>query len=88
VVHGAGTDAIEPGDIAVDLDGRAPDAALERGRAAVDALPASLLGLGARRLAGGDVDDPERLVPRYASPPRGMPAGEPEGGVAWSRDPR
>ena len=30
----------------------------------------------------------ERLVPRYASPPRGAPASDSEGGVAWSRDPR
>lgn len=88
VVHGAGPDTVAPDDIAVDLDGRAPDAALARGTSAVAGLPAALLRLGADRLAAGDVDDPERLVPRYASPPRGMPAGEPEGGVAWSRDPR
>lgn len=74
--------------IAVDLDGRAPEAALERGRAAVTALPASLLRLGAARLAAGDVDDPERLVPRYASAPRGAADGQADGNVAWSRDPR
>ena len=75
-------------EIAVDLEGRAPDAALARGRAVVAALPASLLRLGAVRLSAGDVDDPEQLVPRYASRPRGMPAGEQQGEVAWSRDPR
>ncbi len=80
----------DPGanDIAVDLDGRAPDAALARGRDAVAALPVSLLRLGAARLAAGDVDDPERLVPAYAVAPRGAPLEEPQGGVAWSRDPR
>lgn len=88
VVHGAGLEAIAPGDVAVDLDGRAPEPALASGRAALERLPASLVRLGAARLAAGDVDDPERLVPRYASPPRGMPAGEADGGVAWSRDPR
>ncbi len=75
-------------DIAVDLDGRATGSALERGRTAVMALPTTLLGLGVARLAAGDADDPERLVPAYAVPPRGGPPTEPEGGVAWSRDPR
>ncbi len=75
-------------DVAVDLDGRAPEPALRRGREAIGRLPAALLQLGAARLAAGDVDDPERLVPRYASRPRGAAAVEPDGGVAWSRDPR
>ena len=75
-------------DMAVDLEGRASSAALERGRQALSRLPASLLRLGAARLAAGDTDDPERLVPRYASPPRGMPVEQTDGGVAWSRDPR
>jgi hypothetical protein len=78
--------------VAVDLDGRAPDAALALGRAAVAGLGTTLLRLGAARLARGEADDPERLVPAYASPPRGMPLDEPskqpDGGVAWSRDPR
>jgi hypothetical protein len=80
--------AIAADDIAVDLDGRAPEPAVQRGLAALEQLPASLLRLGAARIAAGDTDDPERLVPRYASPPRGMPPGGPEGGIAWSRDPR
>lgn len=88
VVHQAPGDAITADDIAVDLEGRAPDPATARGRAALERLPASLVRLGAARLARGERDDPELLVPRYASPPRGMPAGEAEGGVAWSRDPR
>lgn len=85
-VHGPADEA--GSDLAVDLDGRASAAALERGRAAVAALPQSLLRLGAARLAAGDTDDPERLVPAYAVAPRGAPASDPEGGVAWSRDPR
>ena len=75
-------------EVAVDLDGRAPDASLEQGRLAVAGLAAALLRLGAARLAAGESDDPERLVPGYASPPRGALAGASEGGVAWSRDPR
>jgi tRNA threonylcarbamoyl adenosine modification protein YeaZ len=75
-------------DLAVDLDGRASEAALALGREAVAGLPAALLRLGAARLAAGDVDDPERLVPAYASQPRGATGGDAEGGVAWSRDPR
>ncbi len=79
-------------EVAVDLDGRASEEALELGRRAVAGLGASLLRLGAARLARGESDDPERLVPRYTSPPRGMPVERPadqaDGGVAWSRDPR
>lgn len=74
--------------IAIDLDGRATAEALARGRTALERLPAALLGLGAARIAAGDTDEPERLVPRYASPPRGAPVERPEGGMAWSRDPR
>jgi tRNA threonylcarbamoyl adenosine modification protein YeaZ len=78
--------------IAVDLEGRASEAAIERGREAVGGLGAALLRLGAARLSRGESEDPERLVPQYASPPRGMPldagAGQADGGVAWSRDPR
>jgi tRNA threonylcarbamoyl adenosine modification protein YeaZ len=88
--HGDG--APGPTEVAVDLEGRAPDAALARGREAIAALPASLLRLGSARLAGGEADDPERLVPAYAVAPRGAPPADPtagpDGGVAWSRDPR
>ena len=82
------TGAVESSEIAVDLDGRAPAEALRRGRDAVAALPASLLRLGAARLAAGDTDDPEQLVPAYAVAPRGAPPAPPDEGVAWSRDPR
>ena len=47
--------------VAVDLDGRAPEDALERGRVAHDGLAAALLRLGAERLA--------------AETPRGRPRG-------------
>jgi tRNA threonylcarbamoyl adenosine modification protein YeaZ len=75
-------------DLAIDLTGRASEASLGRGRAALARLPESLLRLGLARLAAGDTDDPERLVPAYAVPPRGARVPDPEGGVAWSRDPR
>jgi tRNA threonylcarbamoyl adenosine modification protein YeaZ len=72
--------------LALDLPGRAPAAALERGEAARAELGASLLRLGAARLAAGDVDDLARLVPDYVTLPRGVrsDAGE----VSWSRDRR
>lgn len=60
--------------VAVDLVGRAPDAALARGEAATDRLPGVLLRLGAARLAVGDADDPARVVPEYVSLPRGTAA--------------
>ena len=84
----AAADEHATGAIAVDLAGRAPEAALARGREAVARLGATLLRLGAARIARGERDDPERLVPRYASPPRGAARDDSDGGVAWSRDPR
>lgn len=62
--------------VAVDLPGRAPEAALDRGAAALDGLPAALLRLGAARLARGEHDDPAALVPEYVTLPRGV-AGTP-----------
>ena len=75
-------------DVAIDLDGRATSDALVRGREALARLPAALLRLGGARIAAGETDAPERLVPRYASRPRGAPIEQTDGGVAWSRDPR
>jgi tRNA threonylcarbamoyl adenosine modification protein YeaZ len=75
-------------EIAIDLEGRANEGALRRGREALERLPAALLRLGAERLAAGEHDDPERLVPAYASAPRGASSTEPQGTMAWSRDPR
>lgn len=85
-----GTDAELRSDerlIAVDLDGRAPEEALERGRVAHDGLAAALLRLGAERLAAESRgDDLEALVPDYVTLPRGVTAET--GEVAWSHDPR
>lgn len=80
--------AEDDGTIAVDLAGRASEAALDRGRVALDALAATLLRLGAARLASVGTDDVERLVPEYVSLPRGVTTDLGDGGVAWSRDPR
>jgi tRNA threonylcarbamoyladenosine biosynthesis protein TsaB len=79
---------IDPGALvlALDLPGRAPEDALARGEAARAALGASLLRLGAARLAAGDTDDLAGLVPDYVTLPRGVrsDAGE----VSWSHDRR
>ena len=89
LVTGGGPDAAVPAAaIAVDLDGRAGAAALERGRRAVDGLAAALLRLGLERLSAGG-DDAERLVPEYVTLPRGAaPTLDLEEGVAWSHDRR
>ncbi len=72
--------------IAIDLDGRAPTDALDRGRSARDGLGASLIAIGAARLAAGEVDDLAGLVPEYVTLPRGISTES--GGVSWSRDRR
>jgi hypothetical protein len=79
---------LAPGErlVAVDLDGRAPADAIERGEAARGDLGAALIRLGADRLRSGDVDDLAELVPEYVTLPRGVTAQV--GEVAWSRDPR
>jgi len=71
--------------VAVDLPGRAPDDAIDRGSLAEQGLPAALLALGAARLAVGG-DDIARLVPEYVTLPRGVPALS--GEVRWSREHR
>jgi hypothetical protein len=68
--------------LAVDLEGRAGDEALERGLAAREGLAAALLRLGAERLAQRGGDDLEALVPDYVTLPRGVTATS--GEVAWS----
>lgn len=70
--------------VALDLPGRAPANALERGELARAEFPATLARLGAARLAAGDEDDLARLVPEYVSLPRGVAVES--GEVAWSRD--
>lgn len=76
--------------IAIDLAGRAPDDACERGELTRARLGETLLGIGAERLAAGESDDLARLVPEYVTQPRGIAVGrEPrQQDVAWSRDPR
>jgi tRNA threonylcarbamoyl adenosine modification protein YeaZ len=79
---------IEAGErvVAVDLDNRADATAAEAGRAARVGLAAAMLAIGGGRLARGDADNLERLVPEYVTLPRGVAATS--GEVAWSRDPR
>jgi tRNA threonylcarbamoyl adenosine modification protein YeaZ len=87
LVRGGDEPQIDPGAtvVAVDLPGRAPSAAIERGAQAEAGLAAALVLLGSRRLASGG-DDVARLVPEYVSLPRGVPALK--GEVRWSRDHR
>ena len=81
------TTALPPDEdlIAVDLAGRAPEAALARGGDALERLPATLLRLGAARLAAGETDDLARLVPEYVTLPRGVRVESGTAEVAWSR---
>ncbi len=72
--------------VAVDLAGRAPDAAVRRGAEARDGLAAALVRIGSRRHSSGEGDDLARLVPEYVTLPRGVAATS--GEVAWSRDHR
>jgi len=88
LVAGEGGEPEPAGAMAVDLPGRASPGALDRGQRAIAALPATLIRLGAARVAAGAIDDPARLVPVYVSLPRGVTSEVGEGGVAWSRDPR
>jgi tRNA N6-adenosine threonylcarbamoyltransferase len=79
---------LAPGEqlVAVDLDGRAPVDALERGELAREGLGGALIDLGAARLRAGLVDDLAELVPDYVTLPRGVRHAT--GEMAWSRDPR
>jgi tRNA threonylcarbamoyl adenosine modification protein YeaZ len=66
--------------VALDLDGRAPDAAVALGERAHAGLAAALIAAGARRLADGG-DDLARLVPEYVTLPRGVRMAVPDDGV-------
>jgi len=79
---------LAPGEwlVAVDLDGRAPAEALQRGEAARERLAEELAALGTARLRDGRPDDLAGLVPEYVTLPRGV-AGQ-TGEVAWSHDRR
>ncbi|HEX9550268.1 MAG TPA: tRNA (adenosine(37)-N6)-threonylcarbamoyltransferase complex dimerization subunit type 1 TsaB [Candidatus Limnocylindrales bacterium] len=80
--------ALGPGDavVAVDLAGRAPEAAVARGELALAGLPAAIVRLGAARLAAGAAEDPAGLIPEYVSLPRGVRATG--GEIEWSHGPR
>jgi hypothetical protein len=70
---------------ALDLNGRAPAAALALGEAARSGLAAALVGIGAGELTAGRPCDLATLVPVYVTLPRGV--RQEVGAVAWSRDP-
>ena len=72
--------------VAVDLEARAPEAAVAWGAAAHRQLGAALLEIGAQRLQLGQYDDPELLVPDYVTLPRGVRASS--GAIEWSHDAR
>jgi tRNA threonylcarbamoyl adenosine modification protein YeaZ len=72
--------------VAVDLPGRAPDDAVDRGERAREGLAAVLAAVGAARLRADEPDDLARLVPEYVTLPRGVSTER--GEVSWSRDPR
>jgi hypothetical protein len=72
--------------VALDLDGRAPADALQRGEVARSRLGHELIRLGAERLRQVDANELETLVPDYVTLPRGVRAAD--GSVAWSRDHR
>jgi tRNA threonylcarbamoyl adenosine modification protein YeaZ len=79
---------LAPGEtlVAVDLDGRAPAEAVQRGERARRGHAGALVRLGSARLAAGEPDDLATLVPEYVTLPRGVHATS--GEVAWSRDHR
>ncbi len=70
--------------VAVDLDGRAPAEATSLGAVAHERLAATLLAVGAARLAAGEADDLAELVPEYVTLPRGVRAALPERAVEMS----
>jgi len=70
--------------VAVDLRGRAPEAAVSLGDTAMDGLAGALLAAGAARLAVGDADNLARLVPEYVTLPRGVRMPLPDDGVVVS----
>lgn len=72
--------------VALDLEGRAPAGASERGEVARAGLGRELIRLGAERLRADGPSELETLVPEYVTLPRGVRAAD--GTVAWSRDHR
>ena len=85
ILAGDADPELQPGErlVAVDLDGREAQEAVDLGRDARAGLAASLLEAGAPRLAAGTPDDLARLVPEYVTLPRGVrEAPAEDGGVA------
>lgn len=70
--------------VAVDLAGRADDAAVALGDAAVEGLAAAMLATAATRLAAGAANDLATLVPEYVTLPRGVRMPPPDQGVEVS----
>ena len=83
IIAGGTEPELRAGDrlVAVDLDGRAPEAAVVLGNVAHEGLAGALLAAGAARLARGDADDLARLVPEYVTLPRGVLAKLPDEAV-------
>ena len=82
-----GTDPdLRPGErlVAVDLAGRADDAAVALGASAVDGLAAAMLSTAAGRVAADDADDLATLAPEYVTLPRGVRVPPTDAGVEVS----
>jgi tRNA threonylcarbamoyl adenosine modification protein YeaZ len=88
LVPGGNEPPTNPGDrlVAVDLEGRAPAEAVERGATALRGLAAAMFRVGGARLRAGRPDDLAGLVPEYVTLPRGVRASS--GEMTWSRDHR
>jgi tRNA threonylcarbamoyladenosine biosynthesis protein TsaB len=86
IVPGGANLDIHPSErlVAVDLAGKADDAAVTLGEAAVEGLAAAMLATAARRLAAGDDDDLATLVPEYVTLPRGVRLAITDDGVEVS----
>ncbi|MFL5757332.1 MAG: tRNA (adenosine(37)-N6)-threonylcarbamoyltransferase complex dimerization subunit type 1 TsaB [Chloroflexota bacterium] len=88
LVRGGTEPDLDPDEVlvAIDLAGRAPDAAVELGEAARRGLATELLRIGAGRLRRGDADDLARLAPEYVTLPRGVRTAVRDDAVAVSAD--
>jgi len=78
---------VRPGEvlIALDLEGRAPSDALDRGHGARAGLAVALAVIGGRRLRTAGGDDLARLAPEYVTLPRGVRGAVPDDAVQVAR---
>lgn len=85
ILPGGEDPELAPGEtlVAVDLAGRAPEAAVAVGEIAYLGLAVALLAAGAGRIAAGG-DDLARLVPEYVTLPRGVRDVLPEDAIEMS----